>query len=677
MYLKSIKIRNFRKFRENDNVIQFTDAESYEKHSQQEGVEVNVASTVTLVVGKNNAGKTTIIRALEKLTRGNERFNETDFNIDYLRKMAKAYREGKYDELPNIEFEISIGLDKGKEDYVTNIIPFLTIGNVLDTELTIWVKYELKEEEMFLRAVRDAFSVDKEDFDELRELSRVIAENLSLFKINYYNSKGKLVEKFKLSNLIEFVPVEGLNVESGDALSHAFNRIVKYRYEHTFSSNKKKVEDELERLNKSLTGDIKASHTDKINHSLGKIIAKDSIKVDLSADITFAKLMDDLIRYEYVDGDKKIPENQFGLGYSNLMMILANIIDYIEKRPEDSFNSKINVISIEEPETHMHPQMQELFIQYINDAINTLLEEKDKHVNSQLLITTHSSHIVNSKIQTGGTFNHINYITERAGNSAAIILKDDTVSPNVIDAKEQFKFIKKHIKFGISDALFSDALIMVEGITESVLLPYYISEHEALKHRYITIAKIDGAHAFVYENMLKTLGIPTAIITDLDIERADEEKKLYTPIKSLCERNTTNETIKHFHGTSNIEGLNVPIQSGNISVFCQGYYEGQYRTSFEEAFIACNKDNEMVNSVLKEIKPKVYNSILEEPLDYDNNSNKAYEWQRKLSDVKSEFANMLLYRLLVADDKKKIPRLPDYIQDALNYIEKSIKGELC
>lgn len=72
--------------------------------------------------------------------------------------------------------------------------------------------------------------------------------------------------------------------------------------------------------------------------------------------------------------------------------------------------------------------------------------------------------------------------------------------------------------------MFSDAVIFVEGITENTILPYYIAEDLDLKHRYITIVKIDGAHAFVYENMLKALGIPVAIITDLDIKRSDAEK---------------------------------------------------------------------------------------------------------------------------------------------------------
>ncbi len=672
MYFKSLKMVNFRKFRTTENTIEFADAESYEKQKSDNEVDVNVASTVTLVVGKNNAGKTTIIQALNKLVNHNDRFGVKDFNIDYLKEMAIKYQENNFDEIPSIDFEIIIGLDKGKDDYVTNIVPFLTIGGVTATEVTILVKFELTEKETFINAVKIAFSKEKKKLNALYELSNVIEDKISLFKINYYNAKGKAVEKFRLNQLIEFVPILVTNIESGNALSVAFNRIVKYRYENTFSSDKQQIENELDIINDKLTQNIDASHTKDINASLDKIISGNSIQVNLCADITFKKLMENLIRYEYVEGDKYIPENQFGLGYSNLMMIIAQLIDYIEKYPESSFNSKVNLISIEEPETHMHPQMQELFIQYINDAINILLEAKDKHVNSQLVITTHSSHIVNSKIQTGGTFNNINYITERNGTSVAILLNDNVVSPDGDNAEENFKFIKKHIKFGVSDALFSDAVIFVEGITENTILPFYIAEDLDLKHRYITIVKIDGAHAFVYENMLKALEIPVAIITDLDIKRSDAEKNGFTPVNSLVGRETTNKTIEYFWGTKNIENITWPISSGNISIFFQDYYDFLYRTSFEEAFIAKNKENNVVNDVLKELKPRIYNQILGIPIDYNNNSSRAYEWQRKLSDTKSEFANSILYKLLVED--KDIPVLPKYLQDALEYIKNAIKG---
>ena len=110
-------------------------------------------------------------------------------------------------------------------------------------------------------------------------------------------------------------------------------------------------------------------------------------------------------------------------------MIVADIISYMEKFPETSFNSQINLITIEEPETFMHPQMQELFIRDINLMVQDLLESHNKHVNSQIIITTHSPHILNSKIHEGNSFNSINYITEKDNHPCVVILNDQTVIP--------------------------------------------------------------------------------------------------------------------------------------------------------------------------------------------------------------------------------------------------------
>lgn len=82
--------------------------------------------------------------------------------------------------------------------------------------------------------------------------------------------------------------------------------------------------------------------------------------------------MDKLVQYQYKENDLNIPENQFGLGYRNLMRIIGELIDYVEQYPDGDKHSRLNLICIEEPEVFMHPQMQELFIYHINEAINTL-----------------------------------------------------------------------------------------------------------------------------------------------------------------------------------------------------------------------------------------------------------------------------------------------------------------
>lgn len=159
------------------------------------------------------------------------------------------------------------------------------------------------------------------------------------------------------------------------------------------------------------------------------------MKVNLSTDITEEKLVRSFLLYEYEEKGLNIPENQFGLGYTHLVMIIAELIDYMEHYPEEKNNSKINLIAIEEPESFMHPQMQELFIKNINDALKKLIEDKQRKLNSQLIVTTHSSHILNSKIHMGNSFDDICYVYAENRNACVVNLNDASVMPSELYKK--------------------------------------------------------------------------------------------------------------------------------------------------------------------------------------------------------------------------------------------------
>ncbi len=96
MYLKRVKIQNFRNFGTENNEIDFVNSEGIQRSvstqsaeadtegkEQGQENEINIASVTTLVVGKNNAGKTTIIKALDKLinTQGNHIFSARNSDI--------------------------------------------------------------------------------------------------------------------------------------------------------------------------------------------------------------------------------------------------------------------------------------------------------------------------------------------------------------------------------------------------------------------------------------------------------------------------------------------------------------------------------------------------------------------------------------------------------------------
>ncbi|BBM39839.1 hypothetical protein JCM16776_0030 [Leptotrichia shahii] len=441
-----------------------------------------------------------------------------------------------------------------------------------------------------------------------------------------------------------------------------------------------------------MTETITIGQTNNINDTLSSVISQDNLKIFLNSDLSLDKALNDLVNYQYLDKEIPIPENQFGLGYTNLVMIIANLIDYIDKYEGDMSNSKINLICIEEPETYMHPQMQELFIKYINDAINKLLSKEDKkNLNSQLVISTHSSHILNSKIHSGDGFDNINYVTFKNNESRIIILKDEKITPKNLETNkkmEHLKFIKKHIKFKVSELFFSDAVILVEGDTEYNLLPLYIDENEYLKQKYITIFNIGGAYGHLYKELFELIELPVLIITDLDIKREKIEgkngkkKNDISQIEKIEENmQSTNTTLKFFNKNNEMI-VNIIkeeyIKNKNIIVCYQNKIYEYYPTSFEEAFILTNFDNKILNKVLKNILQRTYSRIVKN--DYENNKKNSYEWQFRIGEnnKKTELANELFYHIVTTNKNNKIPELPEYIKKGLDQLDKLLRenGEI-
>ncbi len=705
MYLKSLKLTNYRKFSTEQNEIEFissklikaskklenqNDKDIVEKDNTNEEMgEIDVASDTTLIIGKNNAGKTTIITALDTLI-NHGKFGINDFNYRYLQRYLKEYdiNDAKLN-LPSIECVLTVELEENSDDRISNLVPFMLVEDVNNSELKICIRYEIADASFYKSEMEKLFSEESEGvtFAGFFELL-----NNTDFEINYYDKNGKKIDSdFKISNLMELQCIKANHLKSDHCLTEAFNKIIKYRYEHTFQNEKREVNKKLKEVNNDLSINISKNHTDIIQKVLERLISMEHMGVQLSADITFDKLIGDLIKYEYIEDNANVPEDQFGLGYTNLVMIIAAIIDYIEKYPDSSFNSKINLISIEEPETYMHPQMQELFIKNINEAIKFLLSSKKKDVNSQIIITTHSSHILNSKIHSTNTFNNICYLSEKQFNALALNLNNKRIMPDENEDEESggFRFLKKHIKYKVSELFFSDAAIFVEGFAEDIILPYYIEKRENLNRRYISIFNINGAHSFLYKRLVEALGIPVLIVTDLDIKRGNEDEDesesidntkakrtvSYEQIDCLKGKETTNATIIDLKGNSDLSNISTFIEKDYLYVTYQGKINGYYATSFEEALILNNYDNEVINNILKELKPRIYTSIVGTNPDYKKNIDNSYKWQVKLSNCKGEFASKLLYHIVNEDLEEKIPQLPKYISDGLDWIEQKLGGK--
>ena len=117
MFLKRLKLTNYRKFSSERNIVEFISSKivlnSKNDDMQNNYDEINVASDTTLIIGKNNAGKTTIITALDNLINHNNAFGANDFNYRYLQEYLDCYDVCNPPlGAPYIEFVLTVGLEE-------------------------------------------------------------------------------------------------------------------------------------------------------------------------------------------------------------------------------------------------------------------------------------------------------------------------------------------------------------------------------------------------------------------------------------------------------------------------------------------------------------------------------------------------------------------------------------
>jgi hypothetical protein len=193
----------------------------------------------------------------------------------------------------------------------------------------------------------------------------------------------------------------------------------------------------------------------------------------------------------------------------------------------------------------------------------------------------------------------------------------------------------------------------------------------------------------MYEKIIYSLRIPCLIITDIDIKREEFEKfekdslnprrrRIFLQMTNskLGDRITTNNTLSYFYNTKLVRDIiqNDYKVKANLMITCQRQKIGKYYpTSFEEAFILTNENVDIVKNVIQRLKPKIYQDVISSGGIYKN----SYKLQRKLSDSdsKTDFANALLYEILVCEDPDKQVKLPKYILDGLNFLNEKLGGE--
>lgn len=306
-----------------------------------------------------------------------------------------------------------------------------------------------------------------------------------------------------------------------------------------------------------------------------------------------------------------LPEGYNGLGTRNLIYILLQLLTFHKGFRARPTLPGVHLIFIEEPEAHLHPQMQEVFIKQLADAVATF--SKDYPEGSewpvQFVVTTHSSHVANA-----AEFEAIRYFLTKPsveGVTGHTRVKDFRKGLDAIPPKDR-NFLHQYMTLTKCDLYFADKAILVEGATERLLMPklcqlvdHDLAEKSKLVKQYLTIIEIDGAHGKLFAPLLDFFELKTLIITDLDVVRLrvaeDEKPARWVKCPYSKGDRTSNATIKDWFDTPKGEQLSLEeLKKKKAAEKVKGYRRIAYQIhetdsafcarSYEDALILANPE---------------------------------------------------------------------------------------
>jgi predicted ATP-dependent endonuclease of OLD family len=228
-----------------------------------------------------------------------------------------------------------------------------------------------------------------------------------------------------------------------------------------------------------------------------------------------------------------LPESYNGLGPRNLIFILLKLLEFFRSFTSTEPVAGSCLVFIEEPEAHLHPQMQNVFIRKLSEIAKLFGEmyNNGRIWPVQFVVTTHSSHIANE-----APFDSMRYFLARPSKTRpalfAAVVRDLCAGLGA-EEPENREFLHKYMTLTRCDLLFADRSILVEGSTERLLLPRMIEQidesqpdDQKLWSQYLSIMEVGGAYAQIFFKLLDFLQLRTLIITDLDtVDAADNRRK--------------------------------------------------------------------------------------------------------------------------------------------------------
>ncbi|KAA6437079.1 AAA family ATPase [Dyadobacter flavalbus] len=572
MYISKIIIEGFRNFP--NNTVEFNDG-------------------VNVIIGHNNAGKTSLLKAIGLLIDHNmpKRLEIDDFSKNITLGELQA-------EPPQVSITMVIDQTTGEDltgDDLVTVADWLTkLDEPYKAVLTykFFLPYEKHEDYKNTLATcankNDAWIAIRHDF--LRfYTSKIYGGDPN----NKLVADSNALQKFDFQFLNAIRDVErdmftGKNTMLRDVLDFFMDYEIKSADESIKSKTAKHAEikglkseftTKAGRLIEDLQNRMRAGKRHILSYATQTGATFNNALPDFDGAISDVELYSALkLIIGYSGLDITIPATHNGLGYNNLIfmsLLLAKMQVNADGNYLGSNAKNFPVLAIEEPEAHLHPSMQYKFLKFLKENMS---ERKVR----QVFVTTHSTQITSAV-----SLDEIICLHNENGIISAGY--PGKVFPDTPDGKEAKAYVQRFLDATRSDMLFAQKVMLVEGLAEELLVPTlakYCGKH--LEDHHIAVVPV-GGRFFDYFLMLFDTDNPYAIpkkvvcIKDRDPERKLNDDSYFVRCYPFeFEQDAANYTYQD-HLTTKISKY---IAHRNIRFFGQNHAKGktfEYELSLSNA----------------------------------------------------------------------------------------------
>lgn len=661
---------------------------------------LNVRENITLVIGKNNTGKTSLLSVMNKfLNPGTRsRFSYNDLNVDFKKQIEDSVNSVviEKDSWSDLMINMKIYIDYEDADSLENISDLILNLDPLDHTLILSFEYFLDYDRYILLRTKYAefrggnlkdrgfdFFLNRQISDYFKQRIRVLESGNEQNFIEITDEIVKKIINFEIISAKRDIDNDGSNAENTHALSRFSADYYKARcaakiidlgeLQKGLWEADRKFTDAYSEIFKPVIDNIQKFCSYKTTKPILKVIS--NIKEE--------KLLSDNTSVIYEQDGHTLPEDYNGLGYLNLFAIIYCIhlkLDTFKRQGSmDMTPADINLLFIEEPEAHTHPQMQYSFIRNIKN----MLAEEAAGIKLHTIISTHSSHIVSQSDFDDikyfyRDFEHNNVITKNLSELRTCYVKSGDNEQDKEEGQKRFQFLKQYLTLDRAELFFADKAVFIEGDTERILLSAMLKKIDAgsnesdtppLLSQNISVVEV-GAYSHIFEPFLNFLNIKTLIITDIDsvddnsnackvtngVNTSNASLKYFIrkPFKEIVDLAAENKVLKYDSDSASW----IAAEDGNMRIAYQIKVTDYHPRSFEDAFIATNynfiKDNKDNFSSLKCRK-------------YFTDTPDYYEIAQNCIGRKTVFATDILY---YSNNEMNNWEVPNYIKEGLEWLAK-------